>query len=383
MVSKRRVLELKSSTRLGFTLIELLVVIAIIAVLIGLLLPAVQSAREAARRSQCLNNLKQLSLAALNFEATYKGLPYNAITKNNSQMPYIPYDPSGPDAPTPGVSGGTQGRAGGMVPLLPFIDQSNVNPIYCFNKDWSDPSNAAALLLRFPLMKCPSTPGVDFVTYPANAANYITPANSNAAFAPPQRGSTTTNINGQALYATTKCTPSGFSGDYAGIGQVKTSKNTAGVEIAFSNALVAAAVPFAPGYCSKGATVQNAITPMGLIADGTSNTTLYSERCAKSTQYYTGNIPDTSVAIQTGAIWADADNRITVTGTSPDGRSASGSGPCVINCNNQQGDIFSFHPGGANVSFADGHVRYLASNIDITILAKMVTRCGGEVFETP
>ena len=67
-----------SGERSGFTLIELLVVIAIIAILIALLLPAVQQAREAARRSQCKNNLKQLGLAAHNFEATNRTLPPGA-----------------------------------------------------------------------------------------------------------------------------------------------------------------------------------------------------------------------------------------------------------------------------------------------------------------
>lgn len=363
----------------GFTLVELLVVIAIIGILVSLLLPAVQAAREAARRMQCTNNLKQFSLAALNFESTYRGLPYNAITKNNSQMPYIPWDPSGPDAPTPGYLGGTQGRCSGMVPLLPFMEQSTVAPLYCFNRDWADPSNVAALNLSFPTMRCPSSAGPETITYPTNSGSFISPSNKNAAFAPPMPGSTSTNILGGPLYASTKCTPSGWVGDYAAIGQVKTTKNSSGAEIAFANPLVN--IPFA-GTASKGSTVQNSKTPLAAITDGTSNTTLYSERAGKGKQYYTGRVSD-STNIQTGAIWADADNRITVTGTSADGKSAFGSGSCVVNCNSQQGDIYSFHSSGANVSFVDGHVAFVGANIDINVLASMVTRGGGEITEVP
>ena len=359
---------------LGFTLIELLVVIAIIAVLVGLLLPAVQKVREAAARMSCSNNLKQLSLATLNYESTYRALPWNAITKNNSQMPYIPWS-SGTVA-APGSVSGTQGRCSVLVTLLPYIEQNNVSPLYVYNVDFSDPTNVANLLINIKLYSCPSDPAGG-QTAPAYATTYISPGNN--AFAPPSAPGASTNVLGSKVYPTTPTTSTGVISTYASIVQVKTLKNSSGGEIGFANPIVAAA--YASGFSSKGALKQNGPTNITEITDGTSNTTLFSEVAGRNALYVSGPVSDGPFGT-TGAIWADSDNRITITGTDASGLTGFGTGSCAMNCNNAQGDIFSFHTGGANVSFADGSVHYISQSISIVTLAALVTKAGGEVINS-
>jgi prepilin-type N-terminal cleavage/methylation domain-containing protein/prepilin-type processing-associated H-X9-DG protein len=369
----------RSTQRSGFTLIELLVVIAIIAVLIGLLLPAVQKVRAAAARMSCQNNLKQLGLACHNYaSANNESFPWNAITKNNSQMPYIPFDPS--TVPQVGQVGGTQGRCSVLVTLLPYIEQGNFVPRYTFNVDWADPANqangvAGALIKTY---RCPSDPATTSpISYSAGATNYISGGNSS--FAPPASGSSTINIYGRPLYPTTKTNASGVVASYAPLCQVKTTKDANGMEIAFTNPLVATAVPWA-GHGSHGAMEQNGPTPLVHISDGLSNTTLFSEAGGRDQQYFTGGSRTALPAGTTGPIWCDSDNRLTVTGTSGNGQSSIGSGPCAMNCNNLAGDIYSFHTGGANICFADGSVRFVSSSINIGTLASLVTKGGGEVI---
>jgi prepilin-type N-terminal cleavage/methylation domain-containing protein len=113
-----------SSTRRGFTLIELLVVIAIIAILIGLLLPAVQKVREAAARSQCQNNLKQISLATMNYESSYGVLPPgNLVNPNGTYGTFCAFR-----GPTTGT----------LAFILPYIEQDNIykatDPMYFSDK---------------------------------------------------------------------------------------------------------------------------------------------------------------------------------------------------------------------------------------------------------
>jgi len=398
--------------RNAFTLIELLVVIAIIAVLIGLLLPAVQKVREAGYRAKCQNNLKQIALATLSYENAMGGFPWNAITKNNEVLPFIPYDPNtqwNGTLPIPGNVQGTQGRSSVLVAILPYIELGAYAPEYCFNVDWSDPNNMppgtlagtgapGSKLLQTPikLYRCPSAPTSDNpVQYDPTAATFISSVkssltSSNAGFAPPNAIGSATNTLGAPVYPTTKINAIGWSGDYAPMCQVKTNKNPSNVEYNYGNSNVYAVDTFS-GNGSHGAMQQNGPTPILQITDGTSNTTLYSELAGRDHVYTTGNVQAPIPAGTTGMCWADSDNRITITGTDPTGLTVPSSGKdalgnkiltgtCAVNCSNLQGDIYAFHPGGANIAFADGSVHFVSSSINIATLAALVTKGGGEVI---
>jgi len=125
-------------TTRGFTLIELLVVIAIIGVLVALLLPAVQQAREAARRSQCKNNLKQIGLALHNYHDVYQRLPIVTFTAYSDPAYTV---------------------AGVNVSLLPYLEQANLQNEYDFNTKFNVGDNLS-LKNRMPtVFSCPSSPG--------------------------------------------------------------------------------------------------------------------------------------------------------------------------------------------------------------------------------
>lgn len=112
----------------GFTLVELLVVIAIIGILVALLLPAIQAAREAARRSQCQNQIRQVGLATLNYESTNRVFPTSV----------------GP------------GPYGYIAITLPYFEEQNLKDLINFSVRWSDPKNAQMRDVEFSFLKCPT-----------------------------------------------------------------------------------------------------------------------------------------------------------------------------------------------------------------------------------
>jgi prepilin-type N-terminal cleavage/methylation domain-containing protein/prepilin-type processing-associated H-X9-DG protein len=130
---KGAVMPLGRKSRRGFTLIELLVVIAIIAVLIALLLPAVQQARESARRTQCSNNLKQIGLAIHNYHDSYTRFPLSSID--------------------PGL-----GKSGVFASILPYLDQGNAYQQYDFSLGNTNAANLVAVSQKIPAYLCPTAP---------------------------------------------------------------------------------------------------------------------------------------------------------------------------------------------------------------------------------
>jgi prepilin-type N-terminal cleavage/methylation domain-containing protein/prepilin-type processing-associated H-X9-DG protein len=326
----------------GFTLVELLVVITIIGILIALLLPAVQSAREAARRGQCLNNLKQLALALHNYHGAYQIFP-----------------PSSNWNGIPAESGNTANLSPNwVITILPFMEQQGLFNRFVFTKpgtqtpvNITDPLNAVARGTQIPVMLCPSD------RYNAK------PFNGSSA---PGKG--TSNMgDGWAR------------GNYAanaGLGFMATNggpANTAANPANWTNKI----------FC--GVMGANISLRLEGIKDGTSSTLLLGEIRAGVTSYDSRGVWAMSGACPSAlwahGSWGDANgpNSNTLASDDPlacsDIQKAVGSDAALakmgMSCSsgnwpNWQQTARSMHAGGVNVALADGSVRWINDYIDIS-----------------
>jgi len=322
--------------RCAFTLIELLVVIAIIAILIGLLLPAIQKVREAAARTKCQNNLKQLTLAVHQYENAYGKLPNSKRTESEATA--------------------TEGAKSWALDIFPFIEQDNFARMYDRSKNWwelGDPvAETGLVMFHFPLLLCPSTP---------NPKRFQDKNDT-----PPRKKGAVTDY----------FVVEGVSANFG------------------SQVLGSAAPPFdaaKPGALEPAVAGRDTRTTIVMVSDGTSTTVLFGECAGREDVWRNGkmtpalaNKSDPNCARARGGAWATNDNPYAL-GRPPlwcnSGNSAlpAYTAAMKINATNEHGGLYySFHSGSANVAFLDGSVRSLSEQTPLFTLGAMATRSNGE-----
>ena len=317
----------------GFTLVELLVVITIIGILISLLLPAVQAAREAARRLQCSNNLKQLGLALLNYESQWGIFPPSSCSPSNMS-------PASGDA--------TSRYANWAILILPFIEQQGLYDTFDRTKPITHSVNLAPRSVQLAAMLCPSD-----------------------------------SYNRQPFMGSQGSLTNSFGDNWAR-GNYGANASL-GIPWLGSDS-VCAGGPSTPGWSNsdyRGVMGGNCASSIARITDGTSNTVLLAELRAGVTAVDSRGVwamggPGSSALWAHGGIYGDdygpncpqdySDdvmdcNLIQVAFGDAASLAAAGMG-CYANSGNAEQTARSMHSGGVNAGFADGSVHWISDFID-------------------
>jgi prepilin-type N-terminal cleavage/methylation domain-containing protein/prepilin-type processing-associated H-X9-DG protein len=310
-----------TARRRGFTLVELLVVIAIIAVLIGLLLPAVQKVREAAARTQCANNLKQLGLAMHNYHDAQRTFPPPYVNKGGSYL-----------------NSGFPFTHGWSPFLLPYLEQQPLYNRYRWDLPQYAPENGPVIATQLSIFQCPSTPEQNRYYLIGPFAFFET------------RGAC-----GDYVIAL------GVDPNLAQLGWVDPVGD-------YRGALTNTPTP------AQDLSPNSTGTRLTDIRDGTSTTILLTEDAGRPRVWQAGRAGADQVL--SGGPWNHFKGDIILQGSTFDGTAQPGR--CALNCTNDA-EVYAFHTGGANAVFADGHVQFLQAGMDIRILARLITRAGGEV----
>ncbi len=302
------------SRRKAFTLIELLVVISIIAVLVAILLPAVQQAREAARRSTCKNNLKQIGLAFHNYHDTYGMLPMHIFSSTTSSKT-------------------TRRSAGIRVAILPYLEQGPLYDSYDMNLYYSDAPNDLLKDKMPAVYACPSS--FDAFTPTENGWQKSDYSVSMDAFT--NDGHQLRNPWG--LFAQLNYTP--FRNVYDGLSNTMLMYESAGRNHYWVNRqMLADSVPTADVYFN------------GNRGDWSS--------------------PNIGYLVQKMFVELNPSDPL---GTAPTVTSYVGR---MINATNYRAQMYSFHIGGIQISMADGAVRFISENTSTDIISALSTIDGGE-----